>query len=383
MRRVECLDGLRGIAALWVLIGHSMMLSGLKLPVIAQPDLGVDLFIMLSGFLMVLQYQLRRDFEDWNRFGTWVAFWTRRFFRIAPLFYVALVVALLLGPMVYSDRVAIDTFLDRNLQQPERYLDASFSNVLLHLTFIFGLLPSHAFRTPLPDWSLGLEMQFYAVFPFLMLMTRKIDWLWAALLIVCTSITIALVTRYAGVNFPMPSFLPLKMHLFLCGMLIAADTRDSRTRLWLQIGGAAFLATIPIGGRGDVPHLIVRELVVLIFFAVVHLQYIWGIGFASKLLGTKPFHWLGELSYGVYLWHLLVLNIAASWAIARWGHSITPMERFLIVGGIVAAISYPLAFVTYKTIEVPGQKLGKTLQKRVSRSESKSKSVAAEEIAAP
>ena len=371
------------MAALWVLIGHTMMLSGLRLPLISQPDLGVDLFILLSGFLMVLQYRLRRDFEDWDRLGTWAAFWTRRFFRIAPLFYAALLIALLLGPMIYGDRVAIDTFLDHKMQRPERYLDASFSNVLLHLTFAFGLLPSHAFRTPLPDWSLSLEMQFYAVFPFLMLLTRKIDWLLTTLLIGCASIAIVVLTRRAGVHFPMPAFLPLKMHLFLCGMLIAADIRENRARPWLQIGGVALLAALPLDGRGDVLHLIVRELLVLAFFALVHLQHIPGIGLASKLLGTRPFHWLGELSFGVYLWHLLVLHVVASWAIARWGHGITPAERFLIVVGIVAAASYAIAFVTYKAIEIPGQKLGKTLQKLVSGSDSKSKSVAAEEIAAP
>jgi len=383
LRRVECLDGLRGLAALWVLIGHSMILSGLSLPVIGQPHLGVDLFILLSGFLMVVQYQLRRDFEDWSRLGTWAAFWTRRFFRIAPLFYAALLVALLLGPIIYSDRVAIDTFLDHKMQQPERYLDASISNILLHLTFVFGLLPSYAYRTPLPDWSLGLEMQFYAVFPVLMLLTRKIDWLFTALLIVCASIAIVLQARHAGVYFPMPSFLPLKMPLFLCGMLIAADTRENRTRLWLQIGGAMLLAAIPLDGHRDVLHLVVRELLVLIFVALVHWQHIWGIGSASKLLGTQPFHWLGELSFGVYLWHLLILHVVAAWVIARWGYSISPTQRFLIVSGIAAVVAYALAFVTYKAIEVPGQKLGKVIQKRISGSDGKSTSVAAEEIAAP
>lgn len=364
MGRVDCLDGLRGIAALWVLVGHTMMLTGLNLPVIAQPDLGVDLFIMLSGFLMVLQYQLRSEFEDWSRFRSWAAFWTRRFFRIAPLFYVALLAALLLGPEIYGDRVAIDTFLDRKLQQPERYLDASFTNVVLHLTFIFGLLPEYAFRTPLPDWSLGLEMQFYAAFPFLVLLARKMGWLWTSLLAMAVSIVLLLLARRVGAHFPMPSFLPLKLHLFLCGMLLAANAQGVRHRLWLQLGAAVLLAAIPIG-RDDVSHLIVRELLVLIFFALVHLQRVPGVGFASRLLGNRPFHWLGELSFGVYLWHLLVLNIVAAWAIAQWGHAISPAERFLIVFSMVVAISYPLALLTYKTVELPGQQLGKVVQKLI------------------
>lgn len=314
--------------------------------------------------------------------GTWAAFWTRRFFRIAPLFYVTLLVALILGPTVYGDRVAIDTFLAHKLQQPERYLDAGVRNVVLHLTFAFGLLPSYAYRTPLPDWSLGLEMQFYAVFPFLMLMVRKVDWLLTVLLIVGVSIAALLSIRLAGVHFPMPSFLPLKMHLFLCGMLIAADTCGKRNRLWLQAGGAALLAAIPIGD-GDWLHLTTRELLVMVFFALVHLQNVRGVGVASRLLGSRPCHWLGELSFGVYLWHLLVLHFVASWAIARWGHSIGPTQRFLIVAGIVATVSYTLAFGTYKAIEVPGQKLGKRIQKLFTGSANKSKSVVAEEIAAP
>ena len=181
IRRVACLDGLRGLAALWVLFGHLVILTGFRLPVLSKPDLGVDLFILLSGFLMVFQYRLRADVEDWRAPGTWAAFWTRRFFRLAPLFYVALAVALLAGPALYADRVAIDGFLGEPLQPRERFADASLANIAAHLSFVFGLLPDYAFRTPLPDWSLGLEMQFYAAFPFLVLLARRIGWVPAAL----------------------------------------------------------------------------------------------------------------------------------------------------------------------------------------------------------
>ncbi len=71
----------------------------------------MDLFILLSGFLMVFQYRLRAGAEDWSAPGTWAAFWARRFFRLAPLFYVALAVALIAGPAIYADRVLIDGFL--------------------------------------------------------------------------------------------------------------------------------------------------------------------------------------------------------------------------------------------------------------------------------
>ncbi|TGS01965.1 acyltransferase, partial [Mesorhizobium sp. M2E.F.Ca.ET.209.01.1.1] len=74
--RVECLDGLRALAAMWVLVGHCLLLTGWHLPVLGDPALGVDLFIMLSGFLIVFHYQLRRDKEPWQRPETWLKFWT-------------------------------------------------------------------------------------------------------------------------------------------------------------------------------------------------------------------------------------------------------------------------------------------------------------------
>lgn len=383
LKRVECLDGLRGLAALWVLVGHGMILAGLHLPLISQPDLGVDLFILLSGFLMVFQYQLRRNFEDWSRFGTWASFWTRRYFRIAPLFYVMLAAALILGPMIYDGRVTIDTFFGRELQQPERYLDGSLTNIWMHLTFLFGLHPSYAYRTPLPDWSLGLEMQFYAVFPLLVLLARRLGWAATALLVTCGSVAIVWMTGRAGIYFPMPALLPLKMHLFLCGMLIAADTDGDRKRLALHFALALVLAAIPIGGRQDMTHAIMRELIVLVFFSLIHLRRIRVVNFASTLLGTRPFHWLGELSYGVYLLHLLTMQPVAGWVIERWGHGLSDPERFLLVFGIVAPATYAVAYLTYFAVEVPGQKLGKTILKAFTDSRRKSTRIPAEEIPAP
>src|SRR3546814_3009804 len=118
-RRGGCLGGVRGCAALWWLLGHMMILTGFRLPLMSKPDLGFDLFILLSGFLMMFQYRLRAGREDWTAPGTWAAFWTRRFFRLAPLFYVTLAAALIAGPAIYADRVAIDSVLGQSLQPPE------------------------------------------------------------------------------------------------------------------------------------------------------------------------------------------------------------------------------------------------------------------------
>src|SRR3546814_19839764 len=100
IRRVECLDGLRGVAALWVLLGHMMILTGFRLPLMSKPDLGVDLFILLSGILMMFQSRLRAGREAWKAPGPWTAFWQRRYFRLAPIFYFPLAAALLTRPSI-------------------------------------------------------------------------------------------------------------------------------------------------------------------------------------------------------------------------------------------------------------------------------------------
>lgn len=383
MTRIEHLDGLRGIAALWVLIGHCMILTGFFLPVIGQPDLGVDLFILLSGFLMVFQYQLRQGVEDWGARKTWISFWMRRFFRIAPLYYVLLAAALASGPMIHGDRVAIDSFLSRELPPAERYLDASYGNIFMHVTFLFGMVPSYAFRTPLPDWSIGLEMQFYAVFPFLVLLAQRISWHGVAILVSLAGVAAAIVLANAGISFPMPAFLPLKMHLFACGMLTAAVLGSGRSQLILTFCLIVTLAAIPIGGTQDWLHLVMREAVAVTFFALAHCRHIPAIRALSRLLATQPFRWLGELSFGVYLIHLLVMQPVAAAVIAEYGRELGSPLRFLLVLSVVAPIVYAMAFATYKFIEMPGQKWGKSLSRRPRPLSRRAALARAEEIAAP
>ena len=382
MNRVVCLDGMRGLAALWVLIGHSMLLTGFLAPVLSKPDLGVDLFILLSGFLMVFQYRLRKDREDWDEPGTWVAFWVRRFFRISPLYYCLLIVALSCGAWLHADRVLIDAFFGREPQLAERYLDGSFTNILMHISYVFGSAPDYAYRTPLPDWSLGLEMQFYAAFPFIVVLARRMGWLLAAIAVACLGIAIVFALYAFGVDFPMPAFLPLKLHLFLAGMMIAADHGGDRRRLIMQFALTMLFAAIPFGSDPDLLHFLVREALVIGFFALVHWRSFAIVDRLSRLLGSKPFYWLGELSFGTYLIHLMVLHPVAAWTIRRFGTDIAASSRFAIVFLIVAATSYALAFAGYTLIERPGQRLGRSILEPAGRRRGAIQTPA-EEIAAP
>ncbi|MDX8457917.1 acyltransferase family protein [Mesorhizobium humile] len=370
--RIECLDGLRATAALWVLVGHCLLLTGWHLPVLGDPALGVDLFIMLSGFLMVFHYQLRQDKEPWQRPETWLKFWTRRYFRIAPLFYVMMFFALALGPYLYESRTVIDAFLGRVPQAPERFLDSSLKNIAAHLTFLFGLSPNLAYRTPLPDWSLGLEMQFYAVFPALMLLVRRFDWVWSAIVVAALGAFVVMILNAISVHFPMPSLLPLKIQVFLCGMLLAGVLGQRQPRPLLHLALAMALAAIPFGDGYGLSKFVIREALVLGFFALVLYRMLPGTAGAMArtiaiALGGGVFRVLGELSYSIYLIHLLVLQPVAALVIAHYGDGLAAPLRFAIVLAIVLPVVCVLSFVTYRVIEMPGQQLGRTVLRRFAR----------------
>lgn len=381
MQKVDCLDGLRGVAALWVVFGHAMILTGWRLPIVGQPDLGVDLFILLSGFLMVFQANLRSGKEDWADTRTWVGFWIRRFFRIAPLYYVLLMIALIAGSAIYDARVDIDTALGKSLQASSRYEDSSATNILLHVTFLFGLIPQYAFRTPLPDWSIGLEMQFYAAFPFIYLFARRFGWLVAMIALSSVGGLIAIGLSASRIDFPMPAFLALKIHVFAAGMLIAAAMNTSRATVALYLALAATLIAIPFGGKADVRHMLTRETILLAFFALVHWRSIGAIDRLARLFASPPLHWLGEMSFGVYLFHLLFMHHAAAWTFGFAG--LSPVERFVLTCAVTLPLSYGAAALTYRFVEMPGQAWGKIVAARITGKRSAGVQTGAEDIAAP
>ena len=220
---IPCLDGLRGIAALWVLLSHIQILSGSpKLPILSWGGLAVDLFMMLSGLLMAHHYFLRQEKEPWHETRTWLIFWIRRFFRIAPLYYILLVVSLLISSQMRIGRDAVAGVWPHTATDTLRYTSFELDNLVAHLTFVFGFLPNYAFRTPLPDWSIGLEMQFYFVFPFIMLAAEKFGFGKIGIALILGCLLAKLGFREFFQQFGMPSFLPIKLYVFMVGIWLGS-----------------------------------------------------------------------------------------------------------------------------------------------------------------
>jgi peptidoglycan/LPS O-acetylase OafA/YrhL len=359
------LDGLRGGAALWVLLSHIQILTGVKyIPILSWGGLAVDLFMMLSGFLMAHHYIQRQKAEPWESSKTFFVFWVRRFFRIAPLYYVLLVVAFSLGPWLGEYRSAIAAVWPDTATPLERYTDQSIANTLAHVSFIFGFLPHFAFRSPLPDWSIGLEMQFYLVFPIIMLAISRIGPIKSSLIIIvgCTSMQ-ALFPGFFH-QFQMPAFLPIKLYVFLIGIWIAIsrDQKSMRTGLLISLSLAALWVIIERS-----PLSVARVFLVAVMFYLMDngtlpaSQFLQsGIDKIRNILSSSVSRFMGDTSYATYLLHLIiVLPVAGKLAQLPQYQVLNPAFRFGICLLVSMPIIYTISWLLYHSVEKSGIQAGK------------------------
>jgi peptidoglycan/LPS O-acetylase OafA/YrhL len=366
------LDGLRGFASLWVVVGHAMFLTGYKIDIVAQPDMAVELFIIISGFLMAFHYQLREAREPWDDPSTWKVFWIRRFFRIAPLYYVCLAVALYFGPELWQQRLngaaVMPGGLAETMRYADRYLDQSLVNILLHVSFLFGMTYTNNFATPLPDWSIGLEMQFYAVFPLLMLIVLRLGWKTGMALIVAFAWILGRWLDHNGFVVGAYSILAMKFHLFAAGMLIAMSIRGEGRAKWLYLIAACAVIFVPLGGGRDLLHRAIKIGIVLGFFALIYKDMLprlvrYALAPLDILLSNPVSRFIGDVSYGVYLIHLLVLMPVCGW-LAVADPAMAPLPRFWAALALAVPVTYALAFGAYRLVEMPGISWGRQLAAR-------------------
>jgi len=166
----------RAVAAAWVAFGHCMIWSGWKgLP--TNPKSAVTLFMMISGFLMVENANKRIRSEPMDSYRGRLSFYLRRYFRIAPVYYLALAISVIFAAPLIEGTLSLQSLDPAAWPAGGKYDPSHFgyspTNIILHTSFLFGLFPNWSLSSLLPDWSLSLEMQFYAAFPFMYTFIRN------------------------------------------------------------------------------------------------------------------------------------------------------------------------------------------------------------------
>jgi peptidoglycan/LPS O-acetylase OafA/YrhL len=373
------LDALRGTCAFWVLTGHAGLACGTGgLSVLQSTPVAVDIFMFISGFLMTYHYRFREDREPWDSPSTWLKFYTRRFFRLAPVYYLLLTLTLIFRNDLYqADRIINTTFpppwaaFQHFSAHPP---PLNWASVAAHFTFLFGFIPQFCSDGSLPDWSIGLEMQFYLAFPFLMLFFRRCGYLGAA---VACLVLWAVAHHLFGVyittpskmlgTFPQPSFLPLKIECFVFGILTAEAFwfRTLKTNLsmllLLIVGGMVYLTN-------PSPYL-VGAIGVCLYFTFLKGTSLSGRPEMKRMeeavVNSRLVRFMADTSYGVYLIHLPVLWLTASFFASQPRYvSLTPVARLTILWGIMVSVTYPMAFIIFKSVEQPGIRWGRQALRR-------------------
>lgn len=360
------LDGLRGLFAIWVFAYHTAMFTGWFTSPIPVGGLAVDAFMLLSGLLMTHLFLLREDRQPLASSTTILEFYIRRFFRIAPLYFVLLFFAMLFATQYaeWLDEVwrATPPPWAASLHNDPSDRTVSLTSILAHVTFMFGMIPRFAANNVLPDWSLSLEMQFYAVFPFLLLAARRIGWapvvIGAIIVQVVTNKLIGLyVTPTALGLWPQPSMLGFKIAVFLVGALIAVFAHGRRDS---EIVALLILATWACGG-------LILKLIVATIIALVAAPKEYGPvrRMTTTVLSLPLFRWLGDISYGIYLLHMMLITPLCVMLNRLPFFLAQPAPvRFAGAFFVSSLLLFPLAYGLHLFVEKPGIEAGRKLLAR-------------------
>ena len=316
-------DGLRGIGFLLVITAHipSVPLFGYL-----QGWTAVWVFFVISGYLVTMLLMREENSQARVAFGP---FLVKRFFRIVPSYWMAILIYWLACFALLPDDY--ESFMERLpyfLSFMPEYANANGYSIFTH------------------SWTVGVELKFYLLFPpVVFLMIKNANWRLAA-----TAMMAALLTAIGSFNAQ--SYCAI-----LCGVILALALE--RPRGYATI---AMLTRVPVA----VPLAFVVAVFVMLRYTeqltVVALVATYFVAYGilqqaavMRFLTWQPLVYLGQRSYGAYLLHFLAIRIGYM----AFGNDTA-------IGGLLTAcfclaVTVPAAELMYQTIERPGVDFGRRL----------------------
>lgn len=355
LRPVPGLDGLRGLAVLAVVLYHFF---GDLLP---GGYLGVDMFFVLSGFLITSL--LVREFAVSGRISL-TDFWVRRFRRILPAALVVLCLCTALVAMIGGDLAVgireqfLGTFFFVNnwtqIATSQTYFAPNEVQVFAHY------------------WSLAVEEQFYLLWPLLMfgafaLSRRQPKRLPIALsLVLAAASAAAMALLFTPGEDPTRVYYGTDTHAFglligaLLSLLLTSTSKEAKADSWASTSTGVIAGTI--GSFALIGYL--AQLVWmgadleftyrggLVLTSLLGAAMIWGVvretGPLTWLFRTRVMRWLGQRSFSLYLWH---------WPVVMILRELSDAPAWLL-GLLALPVSCLLAEVTYQFVENPFRRAG-------------------------
>ena len=374
MTRLNGFDGMRAMACIAVLFHHLMQRLWVVTPLRGPADLaegGVSLFFVLSGAL--LSFPFWRNYLANKPLPNLKHYVIHRAARILPAFYLVLIVSVVVTMML------------GNTEYP----------ILRLLAALLFIAPYHYisfFPADLngPLWSIGLEVSCYILLPLFLVVTWKLGgrrW-WKPVLVTVFSIVLmqwlnpwildifSTDAQYKGWQFGIiggaKQWLPYWnvvsfMGQFLCGSLaalaIAIVSAKPMTRLqpvYDVLALCSFAAAIYViaqYGQSGQPSSVTDQPYFAPYFALLCALTLFLLSqsrWMYRLFDNALFRKIATLSFGLYLWHMLIIEVIANiWVKDFYYHGMHDFWQWLGVSFVVVLVSTVLAAISYRFMEKP------------------------------
>lgn len=363
MRDFPELTGLRGLAALWVLVYHTWVVATPRIISIGSIDLtpffscgwaGVQIFFVLSGFLLGLPYALAHAGK--GRRPEAIPFLTRRLARVFPAYYLQLGLLILIYFCIGKAEL---------IPGPD--------SLWRHMLMLFT--PPPVGTQPLVGvwWTLPVELSFYLVLPALsaLLAPGKIRYLCLLLIMIMPAwrhfAVITMANAQMNEKVTMAVQLPGAIDSFGMGLLaawmhveIVTKQRFAAVRRFVTARGIPILASAIV-------------LIALLYWQHYNYKKYWTDSFIfygwtpllnlsvatiilraslgdkkhGHILAARPVVYLGTISYGVYLWHFPVIDLLMEQPLFR--EAIFYRFPWLLIATL--AITVPIAACSWEWVE--------------------------------
>jgi peptidoglycan/LPS O-acetylase OafA/YrhL len=363
---IRSLTGLRIVAAVWVVAFHFSFTPGdawtaawepLR-PLVQTGALGVDLFYVLSGFVITLTYLEKAGRRPSVR-GT-VVFWWARIGRIWPVY--AVVTTLFGAWILYKDSRTTDDFLVWQLVQPEVGVWSYLQQLAMVQLWARPAFDGSSWVGA--AWSISAEWAAYVLFPLLVLVLWRLrtvpSWLTGLLAVACMA-PLAYVCYRTGTPYFAWSWAARIAGGFLAGALTCLAVRRIRItpRVERIAAGVSALAVVEIliglwwgywRGQG---HAEYGGVVVVLFPVLVGSLALSRRGL-GRLLASEPMVHGGRISFSLYLVHVPVFEVL--WTHMDWYPAVAPgsaLGSFLVPH--VLLLCFVLAHLSYRYLEEPAR----------------------------
>ncbi len=365
-QRLDFIDALRGWAFIAVVIFHAGMRgfgSPLLLKITSQGEFGVQLFFVISAATLFLSLTSR-----WKRdMYPYAAFFIRRFFRIAPMFWVA---------------IAFYVWWLGTAPRQWAPDGVSFKDIAITAVFAHGWMPKEANAVFAGDWTVGVEMSFYLVVPLLFTFiksTRGAVWFFLGSVLMGTGLSHVAHRLIVGhwpvsILFMLNRFfylwLPAQLPVFALGIILFFLLRREKQMDdghreagpapgsgWLLIVCAALLACV----SATLHNPVLKQHVA---YGVSFVLLAWGLSIQSApLLVNRVTRYVGMISYSGYLAQFFALDVCCRLVTHFFGKASSHGGNVQLIALCATTLlsTVAIASLLYHLIERPGQACGKLL----------------------